>query len=154
LSLLGWIAFAICSLAVAFYYHTSRDDRFLLFALPSLAMLIIIPFLLSWMSRRSFLQASREYERVSRLYKVRNISNDMIGTAVKIIGNVNKISFKWLNRPHFQVSDETEAIRVIMFTAPVVQVNVGDKVEVLGVVMKNIFRKNTPVISAVSIKKK
>jgi len=106
------------------------------------------------MSRRSFLQASREYERVSRLYKVRNISNDMIGTAVKIIGNVNKISFKWLNRPHFQVSDETEAIRVIMFTAPVVQVNVGDKVEVLGVVMKNIFRKNTPVISAVSIKKK
>ncbi|HOP47160.1 MAG TPA: hypothetical protein PK874_05815 [Desulfobacteraceae bacterium] len=154
MSLLGWIAFAICSLAVAFYYHTSRDDRFLLFALPSLAMLIIIPFLLSWMSRRSFLQASREYERVSRLYKVRNISNDMIGTAVKIIGNVNKISFKWLNRPHFQVSDETEAIRVIMFTAPVVQVNVGDKVEVLGVVMKNIFRKNTPVISAVSIKKK
>ncbi|HPQ28333.1 MAG TPA: hypothetical protein PLQ82_07610 [Desulfobacteraceae bacterium] len=125
-----------------------------MFALPSLAMLIIIPFLLSWMSRRSFLQASREYERVSRLYKVRNISNDMIGTAVKIIGNVNKISFKWLNRPHFQVSDETEAIRVIMFTAPVVQVNVGDKVEVLGVVMKNIFRKNTPVISAVSIKKK
>lgn len=154
MSLLGWIAFAICSVAVAFYYHTSRDDRFLLFALPSLAMLIIIPFLLSWMSRRSFLQASKEYERVSRLYKVRNISNDMIGTAVKIIGNVNKISFKWLNRPHFQVSDETEAIRVIMFTAPVVQVNVGDKVEVLGVVMKNIFRKNTPVISAVSIKKK
>lgn len=40
-----------------------------------------------------------------------------------------------------------------MFTAPVVQVNVGDKVEALGVVMKNIFRKNTPVISGVSIKK-
>lgn len=40
-----------------------------------------------------------------------------------------------------------------MFTAPADEVKVGDRVEALGVVMRNLFKKTTPVISAVSIKK-
>jgi hypothetical protein len=40
-----------------------------------------------------------------------------------------------------------------MFTAPIEDIKTEDTVEVLGLVMKNIFARTSPVISAVSIKK-
>ena len=129
------------------------DARFLLYAVPSVAMLLIIPLVLAWMSRKSFAKASKEYTKKARLLKIVKINNGMIGHALKITGEVRKISFRWLNRPHFQVEDETGSIRVIMFTAPADEVKVGDRVEVLGVVMRNLFKKTTTVISAVSITK-
>jgi hypothetical protein len=153
LSALAWIAFIICSIAVMFRYTTTGDATFLLYAIPGLAMLLIIPLTLSWMSRKSFLEASEEYDAQARLYKIRKIDIGMAGTVVRIIGRVQKTSFKWLNRPHFQIEDGTGRIRVIMFTAPMMDIKAEDKVEVLGLVMKNIFARNTPVISAVSIKK-
>ena len=99
------------------------------------------------------MQASKEYEKRARLHKIAKINNQMIGKALKITGEVRKVSFKWLNRPHFHIRDETDTIRVIMFTAPAEHVKVGDRVDVLGVVMRNLFKKTTPIISAVKIKK-
>lgn len=153
MSIFAWIAFSICAAAAALHYLMVGDVRFLLYAVPSVAMLLIIPLVLAWMSRRSFAQASKEYARKARLIKIVKINNGMIGRAVKITGEVRKISFRWLNRPHFHVEDETDSIRVIMFTAPADEVKVGDRVEVLGVVMRNLFKKTIPVISAVSITK-
>jgi hypothetical protein len=153
LSALAWIAFIVCAIAVMFRYTTTGDTSFLLYAIPGLAMLLIIPLTLSWMSRKSFREASEEYDAQARFYKIRKIDLGMAGTVVRIAGNVRKTSFKWLNRPHFQIEDGTGRIRVIMFTAPMEDIKLEDKVEVLGLVMKNIFARTTPVISAVSIKK-
>ena len=153
MSIFAWIAFSICAAAVALHYLMVGDARFLLYAVPSVAMLLIIPLVLAWMSRKSFAKASKEYTKKARLLKIVKINNGMIGHALKITGEVRKISFRWLNRPHFHVEDETGSIRVIMFTAPADEVKVGDRVEVLGVVMRNLFKKTTTVISAVSITK-
>jgi hypothetical protein len=153
LSALAWIAFIVCTIAVMFRYTTTGDTSFLLYAIPGLALLLIIPLTLSWMSRKSFREASEEYDAQARFYKIRKIDIGMAGTVVRIVGRVRTISFKWLNRPHFQIEDETAKIRVIMFTSPMEEIKAEDKVEVLGMVMKNLFDRKTPAISAVSIKK-
>ena len=153
MSVFAWATFIICTIVVIFHYMTTGDPFFLLYAIPALAMLLVIPLTLSWMSRKSFIQASEEHSTQARLCKIGKINLRMAGNIVKVSGTVRKISFKWLNRPHFQVKDETANIRVIMFTSPTEEIKVDDKVEVLGVVMKNLFARKIPVISAVSIKK-
>lgn len=153
MSALAWITFIICSVAVIIRYMTVGDSRFLLFAIPGLILLLLIPMALAWMSRRSYMQAAGEYSKKARFSKIAKITLGMTGNIVRVTGDVQKISFKWLNRPHFHVKDETGGIRVIMFTAPAEKIKTGDKVDVLGIVMKNIFARKTPVISAVSVKK-
>jgi len=135
------------------HYSATGDRVFLLYAIPSLAFLIIIPLTLAWMSRRSFARASIEHSARARKLKIGKIDLRQVGTVLKVQGDVQKISFQWLNRPHFHVKDETAAIRVVMFTAPANRVKVGDRVEVLGIVMKNLFARKTPIISAVSVQK-
>ena len=153
MSALAWAAFFLCAIAVAFHYMTVRDGTFLLYAIPGLMFLIAIPMALNWMSRKSFREASIEYSGKTRHYTIKQIDLAMTGSAVKISGTVRKVSFKWLNRPHFQVEDATARIRVIMFTSPSENIQTGDAVEVLGLVMKNLFNRKIPIISAVSIHK-
>lgn len=105
------------------------------------------------MSRRSFAQAGIEHSPGARAVKIGKIDAGMVGTVLKVRGYVEKISFKWLNRPHFHLKDEGAGIRVVMFTAPAAKIRVGDRVEVLGIVVKHLLTKNRPIVSAVSIKK-
>jgi DNA/RNA endonuclease YhcR with UshA esterase domain len=152
-SVIAWIAFIVCAAAVLIHYMEVRDSRFLLFAIPGLMALLAIPMTLSWLSRRTFSQAEAEYSGKTRAYKIGKIGLGTVGQAVSVRGTVQKVSFKWLNRPHFQVRDDTGIIKVIMFTAPAEDIKAGDDVYAVGVVIKNIFDRRNPAISAVSIKK-
>ncbi len=152
MSVLAWIAFVICAAAVALHYTSTGDARFLLFAIPGLILLLIIPMTLAWMSRRSFSQADERFSPKARRCTIEKINLGMVGDVVKVTGEVEKISFKWLNRPHFHINDGTAGIRVIMFTAPTQNIRVGDTVETVGIVMKHLLTRNRPIISAVSIK--
>lgn len=154
MSLFAWIAFIVSSAAVFIHYLEVKDTRFLIFAIPGLIALLVIPMTLAWMSRRTFTKAAEEHNQKARPYKIAHISLAITGQAVSITGEIQKVSFKWLNRPHFQIKDGTGIIRVIMFTAPSENIELGDKVGVLGVVIKNIFDRRNAAISAVSIKKR
>jgi len=150
MSALAWVAFTICAAAVALHYNSTGDSRFLLYAIPGLILLVVIPMTLAWMSRRSFIQASAQFDTKARSCKIGKITPEMVGDVIRISGEVRKISFRWLNRPHFHVTDETADIRVVMFTAPSDTIGVGDRVEALGIVMKHLFTRNRLVISAVT----
>ncbi|TFG90388.1 MAG: hypothetical protein E4H15_07685, partial [Syntrophobacterales bacterium] len=136
MSALAWVAFIICAAAVALHYNSTGDSRFLLYAIPGLIMLLVIPMTLAWMSRKSFVQADEQLGTQARACTIGKIGPAMIGDVVRISGEVQKISFRWLNRPHFHIKDKTAQIRVIMFTAPANKVVVGDRVEAVGIVMK------------------
>lgn len=154
MSALAWTAFIICAAAVVIRYLAVPDSRFLVVAIPGLILLLVIPMALGWMSRRSYAQAVEKYNKKGRYLKIAKISLGMSGDIVRISGVVEKVSFRWLNRPHLQVKDDTGGIRVIMFTSPQEEVKGGDEVDVLGIVIKNIFKHTTPAISAVSISKR
>lgn len=134
-------------------YALTGDGRFLLYAIPGLILLIAIPMTLGWMSRKSYAKAEVGYDDQARRYKIGQISESTRGRAARITGTVEKVSFRWLNRPHFQVMDDTGTIRVVLFTSPEEQIKKGDRVEVLGMVMKNIFDRRGQAVSAVRIKK-
>ena len=153
MSALAWVAFIICAAAVALHYNSTGDSRFLLYAIPGLILLLVIPMALAWMSRRSFVRADEQLGTQARACTIGKIDPAMIGDVVRISGEVQKISFMWLNRPHFHIKDETAQIRVIMFTAPANKVVVGDRVEAVGIVMKCPLTKARLVISAVSVKR-
>ena len=131
-----------------------RNTRFLLFAIPALLALLFIPMILAWMSRKTLREAAEQNSSQARFYKIAKVTLAMTGQAVSISGKVKKISFRWLNRPHFHIEDATGRIRVIMFTSPAEDIRQEDDVEVLGVVIKNIFKRGGPAISAVSVKKR
>lgn len=153
MSIFAWITFVLCAGAVFLRYAMTGDTRFLIYAIPGLILLIVLPMTLGWMSRRSYAKAEGEYDQKARNYKIGQIGESTRGRAVRIRGKVEKIRFRWLNRPHFQVKDDTGTIRVILFTSPAERVSTGDRVEVLGMVMKNIFDRRSQAVSAVSIKK-
>ena len=154
MSVFAWIVFIICAAAVGLNYAATGNASFLLYAIPGLIMLLVIPMTLAWMSRKSFAQAQEQSETQARPCKIGKIVPAMLGNVVRISGEVQKISFKWLNRPHFHIKDATGEIRVIMFTAPANKVVAGDKVEAIGVVMKYPLSKERIAISAVSVGKK
>ena len=153
MSVLSWAVFTLCAVLVVVRYWATGDSAFLLYAVPALAFLVIIPVALNRMSRRSFMEASRDLDGKVRRAAIGTIGPSRIGEAVRILGTVKKISFKWLNRPHFQIEDDTGRIRVVMFTSPPEAVQVSDRVEALGLVVKNVFSANRTFVSAVSIKK-
>ena len=153
MSIFAWIAFALCAGAVFLRYALTGDARFLLYAIPGLILLIAIPMALGWMSRKSYAKAEVGYDDQARRYKIGQIAESTRGKAVRISGTVEKVSFRWLNRPHFQVKDDTGVIRVVMFTSPEEHIRKGDRVEVLGMVMKNIFDRRGQAVSAVRIQK-
>ncbi|MDD5723033.1 MAG: OB-fold nucleic acid binding domain-containing protein [Syntrophales bacterium] len=153
MSALAWVAFIICAGAVALHYASTGDSHFLLYAIPGLILLLVIPMVLAWMSRRSFAQADEQFSTKASTCKIGKIGPAMVGDIVRISGEVQKISFVWLNRPHFHIKDKTAQIRVIMFTAPANKVVVGDRVEAVGIVMKYPLTKARLVISAVSVKR-
>ena len=153
MSLLAWFAFGICLIAVMIRFSQEGDVRFLLIALPLLSLIFLIPLLLAKMSRRTYVEADGQYGNKTKPYRISEITLQKIGEWAEIKGLVEKVSFKWLNRPHFQVSDGTGKIRVIIFTSPSEDIKTGDKVKAKGMVMRNLFKKGVPVISAISIKK-
>jgi RecJ-like exonuclease len=153
MSILTWIVFIICSVAVALHYASTGNAQLLWFAIPGLIMLLVIPMTLAWMSRRSFAQAQERSETRALACKISKLTPAMIGEVVRISGEVQKISFQWLNRPHFHIQDATGQIRVIMFTAPANKVTAGDRVEAIGIVMKNPLKKSQIVISAISVQR-
>jgi len=153
MSLIAWITFAILAVVVIFSVGHSKDYHLLAIAIPMLAALVIIPMLLTRMSQNTYSDATPLYEEKAKFHKISNINSSKVSEAVKIRGVIEKVSFKWLNRPHLKINDGTGAISAILFTSPRESLTVGEQVEVLGTVMKGFPNRRTQAISAVNVKK-
>jgi len=126
----------------------------LIWLIPCLFMLLVIPTLLNYMSRSEYAKLEPEYERQAKTVRVRLINENMIGKIVRIEGVVEQVHFQFLNRPSFTVADRSGAISVKMFTSPDEDVKVNDIVEVLGQVIRRYIVTGEPVINCVVIRKK
>lgn len=153
MSLIAWIAFTILAVAVIFSFAQSQDYRLLAIAIPMLAALVLIPMVLTRMSQSAYSDATPLYEKKAKFHKISSIDLSKVGEAVKIRGAIEKISFKWLNRPHLKINDGTGTISAILFTSPRESLAVGEQVEVLGRVMKGFPNRRAQAISAIDIKK-
>lgn len=132
----------------------SPDIRpLLIFLIPGLFLLLVIPIMLNYMSRSEYKNLEPIYEKEAKTVKVRFINENMIGKIVRIEGVVERVHFQFLNRPQYSVADRTGAISVKMFTSPDENVNVNDIVEVYGQVIRRFMVTGEPVINCVIIRK-
>ncbi len=116
-------------------------------------MLILIPVALNYMSQKQYASLVPVYEAEARTTRVREINLNMLGETVRVKGVVERVYFQFLNRPQYLVADRTGEISVKMFTSPAEDVQKGDVVEVLGMVVKRYLLSGDAVINCVSIRK-
>jgi len=153
ISLPALIAFVICAIAVGIAFANSRDYHFLTIAIPMLLALLGIPMVLSVLNRQVSSDVDEFHADKVKLDKIQNINLTRAGEPVKIVGRVEKISFRWMNRPLLRVRDHTGTIPVIAVTQLPEGVAVGDTVKVVGMIMRRFFVRGNPAISGISIKK-
>ncbi len=125
----------------------------LIWLVPALFMLLVIPTALNYMSRSQYADITPVYEAQAKTVRIRLINESMVGKPVRVQGIVERVHFQFLNRPQYIVADRSGAISVKMFTSPDEDVKVNDLVEVLGQVIRRYIVVGDPVINCVSIRK-
>ncbi len=125
----------------------------LVWMVPSLFLLLVIPVLLNYMSRSQYKDLEPVYEKEAKTVRVRLINESMIGKIVRIEGVVERVHFQFLNRPQYTVADRSGSISVKMFTSPEYDVKVNDIVEVYGQVIRRYMVTGEPVVNCVIIRK-
>ena len=144
---------AIFTIFLVYAFFISRDIRILLWGILTLVFLLVIPLGLNYMSQKEYADVIPQYEREARPVRIKMINLNMVGEPVRIEGLVEKVHFQFLNRPQYIIADRSGDISVKMFTQPEENINVGDVVEVLGMVIKRYIAGGDAVINGVSIRK-
>ncbi len=143
----------IFTIFLAYAFFISGDTRILLWGIPTLILLMLIPLGLNYMSQKEYADVLPQYEREARPVRIRMINLNMVGEPVRIEGVVERVHFQFINRPQYIIADRSGEISVKMFTNPEENVKVGDVVEVLGMVIKRYIAGGDAVVNAVSIRK-
>jgi hypothetical protein len=143
----------IFAIFLIFSFSVSGNQTVLIFGLPMLVFLFLIPLGLNYMSQKEYSDLRPTYESQAHIVRIKAINPNMIGTSVRIVGVVERIYFLYLNRPQFLVGDKSGEISVKMFTSPQEKVVKGDVVEVIGMVMKRYIFTGDPVINCIAIRK-
>lgn len=138
---------------IGVYVFATGDVRSLIWAVPAAVMLILIPAALNYMSQKQYASLVPVYEAEAKTTRIRAINLNMLGKPVRVKGVVERVYFQFLNRPQYLVADRTGEISVKMFTSPAGDVQEGDVVEVLGIIVKRYIMSGDAVINCVSIRK-
>ena len=125
----------------------------LIWLIPALFMLLVIPTALNYMSRSQYADLAPIYEAEAKTVRIKLINESMVGKPVRVEGVVERVYFQFLNRPQYLVADRSGAISVKMFTSPDEDVKVNDIVEVIGQVIHRYIVTGDPVINCISIRK-
>ncbi len=151
LSIGVFVIFTIFLLVASVFSSDVRSQ--LIWLIPGLFLLLVIPVVLNYMSRSEYADITPVYEAAAKTVRIKLINENMIGKPVRIEGVVEKVRFRFLNRPQFIVADRSGEIAVKMFTNPDEDIHEHDVVEVLGMVIHRYVAVGDPVINCVSIKR-
>lgn len=153
-SVLAVAVFVVFTILLLITSITSPEVRAsLIWLIPVLFMLLVIPTILNYMSRSQYADLAPQYEAEAKTVRVKLVNENMVGKPVRIEGVVERVYFQFLNRPQYLVADRSGAISVKMFTSPEEEVKVNDVVEVYGQVIRRYIVTGDPVINCVVIKK-
>jgi len=125
----------------------------LIWLIPMLFMLLVIPTALNYMSRSQYDGIAPIYEAQAKTIRIKLINENMIGKPVRIEGVVERVHFQFLNRPQYIVADRSGSISVKMFTSPDEDIKVNDIVEVFGQVIHRYVMTGDPIVNCVTIRK-
>jgi hypothetical protein len=154
ISILAIAVFVVFTILLLLASLSSPEVRSqLIWLIPGLFMLLVIPIALNYMSRSQYADITPVYEAQAKTVRIKLINESMVGKPVRVEGVVERVYFQFLNRPQYLVADRSGSISVKMFTSPDEDVKVDDVVEVIGQVIKRYIVSGDPVINCVAIRK-
>lgn len=143
----------IFTLIFLIYVFLTGDWDVLVWGLPSLLLLLIIPMGLNYLSQKQYSELIPVYEKEAQKVSAKAINLGMLQKPVRLEGVVERVYFRYLNRPQYLIADRSGEVSVKMFTSPQEDIRKGDVVEVLGTVMKRYIMTGEAVVNCVSIRK-
>jgi uncharacterized protein YdeI (BOF family) len=146
-----FVFFTIFLLYASMYSPEVRSQ--LIWMIPALFMLLVIPMALNYMSRSQYNALEPIYEAEAKPVRIKLINESMVGKPVRIEGVVERVYFQFLNRPQYLIADRSGEISVKMFTSTNEDIKVKDIVEVTGQVIKRYVVTGDPVVNCISIRK-
>lgn len=152
-SILAIAVFLILTFILLYTFYVTGDRQLLIWGIPTLVFILLIPLVLNYMSQHEYEGLIPIYERDAKTVRVNQVNISMLAEPVRLTGIVEATHFEFLNRPSYLVGDRTGEISVKMFTSPKEKIRKGDRVEVLGQVIKRYVATGEPVINAVSIRR-
>ena len=153
ISIVALVVVVLFAILLFFAYYSSREITLLLFGIPGVVLLLVIPMALNYMSQKQYMELIPEYERVARPVRIKMINKSMMGQVVSFEGVVERTYFQFLNRPQFLIGDRSAEISVKMFTSPEETIKKDDVVEVLGTIIQRYIFTGEPVVNCISIKR-
>ena len=123
-----FVFFTIFLLYASMYSPEVRSQ--LIWMIPALFMLLVIPMALNYMSRSQYTDLEPIYEAEAKTVRIKLINESMVGKPVRIEGVVERVYFQFLNRPQYLIADRSGQISVKMFTSTNEDIKVKDIVEV------------------------
>jgi hypothetical protein len=153
ISIVALAVVVLFAILLSYAYFSSGDPMLLLFGIPAVVLLLLIPMGLNYMSQKQYLDLVPEYEREARPVRIKMINQGMMSQVVRFEGVVERTYFQFLNRPQFLIGDRSGEISVKMFTSPQETIKKDDIVEVLGTVIQRYIFTGEPVVNCVSIRK-
>jgi hypothetical protein len=146
-----FVVFTILLFLASLFSSEIRSQ--LIWLIPMLFMLLVIPTALNYMSRSQYDGIAPIYEAQAKTIRIKLINENMIGKPVRIEGVVERVHFQFLNRPQYIVADRSGSISVKMFTSPDEDIKVNDIVEVFGQVIHRYVMTGDPIVNCVTIRK-
>ena len=146
-----FVFFTIFLLIASLYSPEVKSQ--LIWMIPTLFMLLVIPLALNYMSRKEYADLEPVYESEAKAIRIKMINESMVGKPVRIEGVVERVYFQFLNRPQYLIADRSGEISVKMFTSTDEDLKVNDVVEVIGQVIRRYIVTGDPVVNCVSIRK-
>ncbi|MCX6700996.1 MAG: nucleotide-binding protein [Methanomicrobiales archaeon] len=153
ISIVALAVVVLFAILLSLAYFNSREIRLLLFGIPGVILLLVIPMAINYMSQKQYQELVPEYEKEARPVRIKMINKSMMGQVVRIEGVVERTYFQFLNRPQFLVGDRSGEISVKMFTSPEETIKKDDVVLVLGTIIQRYIFTGEPVVNCVSIRK-
>jgi len=153
-SIISIVVFVFFTIFLFLGYVFSPEVRSqIIWLIPMLFMLLVIPSALNYMSRSHYADIEPVYDAQAKKIRIKLINEGMVGKPVRVEGVVERVHFKFLNRPQYRVADRSGEISVKMFTSTDEDVKVNDVVEVIGQVIRRYIVAGDPIINCVSIRK-
>jgi hypothetical protein len=153
ISIIAIAVFVLLTLILIFTFLYTGDRSLLIWGIPTLFMLLVIPLVLNYMSQRQYQDLEPMYRSQAKTIRIVMINESMIGQIVRVEGVVERVYLQFLNRPQYLVADRSGEISVKMFTTPRETIKKGDVVEVLGMIIHRYMVYGDAVINCVSIAK-
>ena len=129
---------AIC----AFSFGSTHNIAYVLFGVPIVILLIVMPLLLVYSSEKQILKNLPRERAAARFVKAKQVSASMRGAVVIIEGKITRVSGIYMNKPVYIIEDNTGSIAAKRVALPERLVGVGANVEVLG----RVFGKNNGAV--------